>query len=270
MSGPNAADENPLTALRQNTLGLRVVASVENLMGYLESRPRRWWRGHSRWDWDLVPGLLRSAQSDNERLIEFERKLNQEFLRRGASMLPVDQDDSTEIYILAQHHGLPTRLLDWTTGPLTALFFAVADDQDEDGVIHSLSPTYTFRLGEDWHAHPVSSRDVDVQLLSLFEAPRTTLGPPEAPAAFPVLPNLRAGRMLQQGTCFTFHSPNAGRFPRGSFESSRVPADAKARIKTQLRLAGITWATLFPELDSVAKDLRLELRFEPSSPGSDA
>ncbi|MES2205614.1 MAG: FRG domain-containing protein [Pseudomonadota bacterium] len=42
----------------------------------------------------------------------------------------------------AQHYGLPTRLLDWTSSPLKALYFSVDNHKldDMDGVIYGLTP----------------------------------------------------------------------------------------------------------------------------------
>jgi FRG domain len=48
--------------------------------------------------------------------------------------------------VLAQHHGCPTRLLDWTGNPLVGLFFASENDDDADGVLWSIT-------GFEWFVH---------------------------------------------------------------------------------------------------------------------
>lgn len=60
--------------------------------------------------------------------------------RRAIAHLEKEQYSEWELLAIAQHTGLPTRLLDWTHNPLVAAFFATSENYDVDGAIYIYNP----------------------------------------------------------------------------------------------------------------------------------
>jgi FRG domain len=99
---------------------------------------RIWYRGVGDMRDNAFPGIYRddpnckfttqaharSYGSGEEKRRNLERSIVSEFRTLAVSL--VDPNDFITVYLMAQHYGLPTRLLDWTTNPLAALFFAVS------------------------------------------------------------------------------------------------------------------------------------------------
>jgi len=109
----------------------------------------RWiFRGHSRADWDLRSGLERAiARFDmgGRTVAELEGGLVRQFARRAHHYLAdaPKRDSWVEWLALMQHHGAPTRLLDFTYSFYVALFFALEDMEPEE-------PCAVWALDLDW------------------------------------------------------------------------------------------------------------------------
>ena len=230
-----------------------------------------WYRGQSVKGWSLLPGACREdfrnnfrcdEQNEEERLDD-ERTLNDEFKRRAASLLPAT-DLLVPLYFAMQHHGFPTRLLDWTTNPLVGLFFAASDHPMEDGELFLLKPLKLpgYKLPGDRHARSIVPVPGDNPLVkNAIEHCFRGEAALREKIVIPVLPDLTAGRIFQQGSRFTLHMPYATVMKpttrtKEYLHKYVIPSRFKMELVQCLRIMGINYATLFPGLDHLAREMK--------------
>jgi hypothetical protein len=170
-----------------------------------------------------------------------------------------------EMLIAAQHHGVPTRLLDWTYSPLVAAFFATRPSGDR-----SVQDRAVWRL--DWQSvhrkfqlPPLALLIQDVEsLLGALTPWKLFAGKNDRPFACMIEPPSLDNRIVAQAATFTLCSSTKVSFDaflleqglREALTKYVIPAEDVARIRDQLDLVGIDERRLFPDLDGVASAIQ--------------
>ncbi|MBY0561008.1 FRG domain-containing protein [Hyphomicrobium sp.] len=220
---------------------------------------RRWFRGHARSDWKLVPGIYRLKESSNEEeLLTTERHLSQDFRIMSAGLRKGGEDD-VDLYFLQQHYRMPTRLLDWSADPLAALYFATEHEPTADGKLFFMD-SYMLSVNqqaEETFEGVATSRNEEVrkaiQIITNWHKRKFP------PYIIPIRPDHADQRISRQRGYFTFHTPEARELTNdtnSTLRAYKIPAAAKVRIKKELELAGVNQFTVFGDLDHLAEWLK--------------
>ena len=211
----------------------------------------------------LLTSLDRLGGKSHEKA-ELESHILRNFIRYSRPFLGREPANDWEHLVSAQHHGAPTRLLDWTYSPLVAAFFATRRGGECDRVIWRLDWQ---RVHEKFSLPPRSLMPSDLGELfekgahfspwDLFDArDRHTF------AALIEPPSLDT-RLVTQSAVFTLSSDKSMSFDRFLSEQGLDNALTKfvvatgdvERIRDQLDLVGMDERRLFPDLDGVAASI---------------
>jgi hypothetical protein len=206
-----------------------------------------WCRGQSDAGWHLVPGEYRGPAIDAAEIFS-------EFELKARPLLREAPRNDWEWYFLMQHHGLRTRLLDWTTGALLALYFALRDGPGEqDAAVWALD-AWALNKAALGKAALLTCTERETEGYAPRQRGRRKL--PDHPIA--VVPPYNSARITVQRGAFTIHGADQkglDEFPLKRLVQIRVAKDSAVLLKRELRLAGIGEFTVFPDLDGLAREL---------------
>ncbi len=219
-------------------------------------------RGRNGVDERLVTSLQRLG--GDVRVLE--RHLLRNF-RRYSQREAVPVDSPSHWHALGKHHGLPTRLLDWTHSPLVALHFATADERqyDRDGVVWMVD--YVRAQAE---APAALREELDHAGMNVFTA--ESLGRVAGDlddleglggdfVVFLEPPSLNE-RIVNQYALFSLMSDPEARLDAWLAERPElvrrviVPAELKWEVRDKLDQANVTERVLFPGLDGLSRWLK--------------
>lgn len=215
-----------------------------------------WFRGNADLTWRLIPSALRYPMTSKR-----NKALNllNDFKRFGELKLPKAPRANEEFkwVQLAQHYGLPTRLLDWTKNAAIALYFACEKEPEKDGAVFILNPIDLNR-----EAFPRQPRIFDPnqdetiigQYLKL-DGDRN----PDGLKTIAVNPPWNSERiMLQQGV-FTLHGSRYFTLTDRQAPSLvylRIENEYKNILLQELERVGVNEMSIFPEAEHMCRYLK--------------
>ena len=233
------------------------IERVSEFIARVSSR-KFYFRGQSNSIYNLLPKLVRDQTykllcevHQKTKPLEIQEKLLQRYKRFTPtyhlgfnSRTMEDVNRFEDCLCLAQHHGLPTLLLDWTLNPLVALYFAVRKDNGKDGKVWIMEFL------------PYDRRDkMTVHLESDEKFPHKITTP------LLISPKPFDARIFEQSGRFTYSTEFTsleeiqGEKPWQTINFCIIKSNNKIKVLKELENMQVNEGRLFPDFDGSARYL---------------
>jgi len=198
------------------------------------------YRGVTDASYELIPSLGRTRTTPNMDGYVFDGEKNMVNIFRNEHMAYTEHraENDWELLVLAQHHGMPTRLLDWSFSPLIALYFALIQPTQADRAV------YAFETVESKLPFGGSGETSDP-------------GPFKITTPRILVPRHHNRRVTVQASIFTVHAVPWEPLQVPNLVKIIIPQGSVPVVRDQLFMVGITPKTVFPDVGGLCHWLRL-------------
>ena len=246
------------------------IESLSQYIKYIDKLPSEFIlsRGQCS-DFSLLPSGMRL--DDSEKRIYSKTQL-ESFIsnfRTNASQYIKNSYDIKNKYewlVNAQHFGIPTKLLDFTFSPLTALLFALENSFQINGILND---------SVIWFLNPYKLNGFSVsrtEIINISDDDSINLDEKEFPIV--ISSKMLNPRVYAQKGCFVYFqndskSLECNNHAEEYLKKVIIPAERKKDVLCSLYRVGYGFVNIYPELDSIAKDVKLESNVKDYMKGAD-
>lgn len=191
-------------------------------------------------DWPLIPSISRLKDKlFIDGLLEVEEEIISKFRQYSYPYIENKKSSYFDLIIQSQHYGLPTRLLDFTTNPLIALYFAVEKNSNsKSGVVWAIDEFSedkepNLNLDEIVFYEPNHINERIINQKSVF-------------AVFPLKRNTEEIEPLENQNMRIL-------------QKITIPFNSKEKIKDELNFLGINEMSIYPGMEGIVNQIRKDL-----------